>query len=54
MKSMSGEALTFSESDLQIYEPNCYIVEKAISRSTTTQPVFSAELLSVLLFEATR
>ena len=42
MRPVAGEALTFSESDLQIYEPNCYVVEKAISRSTATQPVFSA------------
>ena len=44
MRPVAGEALTLSESDLQIpvYEPNCYVVEKAISRSTATQPVFSA------------
>ena len=54
MRSVAGEALTFSESDLQIYEPNCYIVEKAISLFGGTTLFEKTGLLSVPLFEATR
>lgn len=32
VRFVAGEALTFSESDLQIYEPNCYIVPAVNSR----------------------
>ena len=34
VRSVAGEALTFSESDLQIHEPNCYIVPAYYSRES--------------------